>query len=197
MVKLAWASDDSFSAELHPWLNPELHPWSDLDWQGITNEDQPKSLQFQVYLKTFQAEPTVELWLSIWAAPVQWYSDNKRSRSTVRTTLVKHQHQDLINTWLSRLRQEGEFTITSKSTFQRRSTCNQHWLPLHLLYLRYLFHITVCKCHSNPCICILFWNTHLHSRIYSWLLETWVELVRQSLMFCYPTLTVSVAFPVY
>ncbi len=55
-----------------PGLNPELHPWSDLDWQDINSEDQPKSLQFQVHLKTFQAEPTVELWLSVWAAPVQW-----------------------------------------------------------------------------------------------------------------------------
>ncbi len=65
IVKLASASDDSSSAQLHPWLNPELHPCSDLDWQGINSEDQPKSLQFHVHLKTFQAEPTVELWLSI------------------------------------------------------------------------------------------------------------------------------------
>ncbi len=71
----ASASDDSSFPQLHPWLNPELHPWSDLDWQGINSEDKPKSLQFQVHLKTFQVKPTVDLWLSILAAPVQqWWA---------------------------------------------------------------------------------------------------------------------------
>jgi hypothetical protein len=77
MVKLARqegesasAPDDSSFPQQHPWLNPELHPWSDLGWQSIYREDQQKSLQFQVHLKTFQVEPTVKLWLSIRAAPV-------------------------------------------------------------------------------------------------------------------------------
>ncbi len=118
-------------------------------------------------------------WLNIWAASVQWYSDNIRSRSTVRTSLIKNIYQDLIITWLSRLRQEGEFTITSKSTFQRRITSNQHRLPMQLLYSEYLFHIS---CHSNSCICILFWNTHIHNRICSWLLGSSVEVVIQSLI---------------
>ncbi len=117
-------------------------------------------------------------WPNIWAAPVQWYSDNIRSRSTVRTSYI-NTYQDLIITWLSRLRQEVEFTITPKSTFQRRITSNQHWLPMQLLYYRYLFHIS---CHSNYCICTLFWNTHIHNRICSWLLEPSVEVVLQSLI---------------
>jgi hypothetical protein len=136
------------------------------------------------HLKTIQTEPTVVLWLSIWDAPVR---DKRRSRSTVRSTLIKHLYQNLINTWLSRLRQEGEFIITLKSTFQRRSTCNPHWLPLHLLYLRYLFHIS---CYSNSCIHIILWNTHLRSELHSRLLETSVGLGRQSLPVGYLTVIV-------
>jgi hypothetical protein len=37
----------------------------------------------------------------------------------VRTTLIKNIHQDLIITWLSRLRQEGKFTITVLYTRKR------------------------------------------------------------------------------
>ncbi len=92
----------------------------------------------------------------------------------------------------SRLRQEGEFTITSKSTFQRRITSNHHWLPTQLLYYRHLFHIS---CHSNSCICVLFWNTHIHNRICSWFLEPSVESIVQSLIVKSLTHSVWTYFP--
>ncbi len=103
-----------------------------------------------------------------------------RLRSMVRPTLVKITHQDLFNNWLSRLRQEVEYTITLKSTSQKRFTCNQLLLLLRLLYLKYLF---CAKSYSNISACILCWHTHIHSAICCRLLATLMEFLRQSLQY--------------
>jgi hypothetical protein len=155
----------------HPLLNyipgqdPELHPWTGgyISWGPAQESSVPGSPEH------LQEEPPVELGSVSEPLLYSEYSDIRRSRSTVRTHLLSRTHIKIWSiTWLSRLRQEGEFTITYKSTFQRRITSNHNWLPMQLLYYRYLFHIS---CHSNSCICILFWNIFIHNRTCSWLLE--------------------------
>ncbi len=63
MVKVAPASDDSSSAQLHPLLNyipgqdPELHPWAGgyIRWRPAQESSVPGSPEY------FQEEPSVEL----------------------------------------------------------------------------------------------------------------------------------------
>ncbi len=186
MVKVAPASDDSSSAQLHPWPRP----WTTSLSRGLYKMRTSPRILSSWFTWIPSEEPSVELGSTSELLLSSEYSDGIRSRSMVRTSLIKNIYQNLIITWLSRLRQEGEFTITSKSTFQRRITSNHHWLPIQLLYYRYLFHIS---CHSNYCICILFWNTYIHNRTCSWLPEPSVELIEQSLIveplnqWCEPT----------
>ncbi len=159
-----------------PGQNPELHPWTGgyISWGPAQEFSVPGSPDYH------QEEPSVELGSASEQLLSSEYSDIKESRSTVRKHLLSRTLIKIWSiTWLSRLRQEGEFTITSKSTFQRRITNNHNWLPMQLLYYRYLFHIS---CHSNSFYnCILFWNTFIHNRTCSWLLEPSMELKEKSL----------------
>ena len=115
-----------------------------------------------------QEEPSVELGSVSELLLSSEYSDIRSSILLVRKYLLSRTSIKICSiTWLSRLRQEGEFTITSKSTFQRRITSNHNWLPMQLLYYRYLFHIS---CHSNSCICIYF---EIHTFIIELVVDYW------------------------
>jgi hypothetical protein len=105
----------------------------------------------------------------------------------VRSTLIRHLHQDLINTWLSRLRQEGEFIITSKSTFQRRSLATNIGCPRTccILNICYILVVTV--------ILVFVFYFEIHTYIVDFAVDYWkIQLARQNLIVRYLTLIVGI-----
>jgi hypothetical protein len=68
MVKVAPASDDSFSAQLHPWPRP----WTTSLTNGLYKMRTSPRILSSWFTWILSGRTFSRAWLNIWAAPVQW-----------------------------------------------------------------------------------------------------------------------------